>query len=78
MQANEIATPSCAPRHASYGACSIFRSTSHTSTEDIVRETQGSSKEKEYEKGGHCRFMSGVICKKCPENLHSANAIMAW
>ena len=60
MQVNAMATPSRAPRHASYGARSISRSTSHTSTEDITGETQGGSKEKEKEKDGHRGFMSGV------------------
>lgn len=59
MQVNAIASPSRAPRHASYGARSISRSMSHTSTEDITRETQG-SEEKEKEKDGRRGFMSGV------------------
>ncbi|KAF8490132.1 hypothetical protein F5888DRAFT_1808270 [Russula emetica] len=60
MQVNAIATPSRAPRHASYGARSISRCMSHTSTEDITRETQGGSEEKVKEKDGHRGFMSGV------------------
>jgi hypothetical protein len=59
MQVNAIATPSRAPRHASYGARSISRAMSHTSTEDITRETQG-GEEKVKEKDGHRGFMSGV------------------
>lgn len=59
MQVNAIATPSRAPRHASYGAWSISRAMSHTSTEDITCKTQGSNEEKK-EKDGHRRFMSGV------------------
>jgi hypothetical protein len=59
MQVNAIATPSRAPRHASYGARSISRSMSHTSTEDITREAQG-GEEKEKEKEGQRGFMSGV------------------
>src|SRR6266403_596270 len=60
MQVNAPSTPSRAPRHASYGARSISRSTSHTSTEDITYETQGGSKVREKEKEGHRGFMSGV------------------
>ena len=60
MQVNATATPSRAPRHASYGARSISRAMSHTSTDDITRETQGGSEEKEKEKDGHRGFMSGV------------------
>jgi hypothetical protein len=59
MQVNATTTPS-RPRHASYGARSISRAMSQTSTEDITRETQGASEEKEKEKDGHRGFMSGV------------------
>ena len=59
MQVNATTTPS-RPRHASYGARSISRAMSQTSTEDITRETQGASEEKEREKDGHRGFMSGV------------------
>ncbi|KAI9435038.1 hypothetical protein H4582DRAFT_2059614 [Lactarius indigo] len=49
------------PRQASYGARSISRSTSHTSTEDLGRENEGKGKEREKEKeDGHRGFMNGV------------------
>ncbi|KAH9058092.1 hypothetical protein EDB87DRAFT_1628206 [Lactarius vividus] len=49
------------PRQASYGARSVSRSTSHTSTEDLGRESEGKGKEREKEKeDGHRGFMSGV------------------
>lgn len=60
MQVNATATPSRAPRHASYGARSISRALSHASIEDTSRETQGGGEEKETEKDGHRGFMSGV------------------
>ena len=60
MHVNAAVTPSRAPRHASFGARSISRALSHTSTEDISRETQGGSEEKGKEKDGHRGFMSGV------------------
>jgi hypothetical protein len=44
------------PRHASYGARSISRSTSHSSIDDAHPESRGKDKEKE----GHRGFMSGV------------------
>lgn len=44
------------PRHASYGARSVSRATSHTSTEDVNRVSEGKEKEKE----GHRGFMSGM------------------
>ncbi|KAH9971274.1 hypothetical protein BJV74DRAFT_246190 [Russula compacta] len=44
------------PRHASYGTRSVSRATSHTSTEDVNRVSEGKEKEKE----GHRGFMSGV------------------
>ncbi|KAH9015174.1 hypothetical protein EDB84DRAFT_1634955 [Lactarius hengduanensis] len=49
------------PRQASYGARSISRSTSHTSTEDLGRESEAKGKERKKEKeDGHRGFMSGV------------------
>ncbi|KAF8264574.1 hypothetical protein EI94DRAFT_1738197 [Lactarius quietus] len=49
------------PRQASYGARSISRDTSHTSTEDLGRESERKGKEKErVREEGHRGFMSGV------------------
>ncbi|KAH9168351.1 hypothetical protein EDB89DRAFT_1992029 [Lactarius sanguifluus] len=49
------------PRQASYGARSVSRSTSRTSTEDLGRESEGKGKERAKEKeDGHRGFMSGV------------------
>jgi hypothetical protein len=49
------------PRQASYGARSVSRSTSHTSTEDLSRESEGKGKEKQkVREQGHRGFMSGV------------------
>ncbi|KAI0295605.1 hypothetical protein B0F90DRAFT_1820436 [Multifurca ochricompacta] len=50
------------PRHASYGARSVSRSTSHTSTDDVSHESEGKGKEKEREREreGHRSFMSSV------------------
>lgn len=61
MQVAAAATPSRTTRYASYGARSVSRSASHTSTEDITRESESGSKEKEKEeREGHRGFMSGV------------------
>jgi len=46
------------PRHASYGARSVSRSTSHASIDEVNRECEGKGKGKE--KDGHRGFMSGV------------------
>ena len=49
------------PRQASYGARSISRDTSHTSTEDLGRERERKGKEKERgREEGQRGFMSGV------------------
>ncbi|KAH9954540.1 hypothetical protein BC827DRAFT_1272511 [Russula dissimulans] len=50
------ATPPVVPRHASYGARSVSRSTSHVSIDEVNRECEGKGKEKE----GHRGFMNGV------------------
>ena len=60
MQVTAAATPSRTTRYASYGARSVSRSASHTSTEDITHESESGSKEKEKGKEGHRGFMSGV------------------
>ena len=53
--------PTYIPRQASYGARSISRGTSHTSTEDLRRESGRKGKEKERgREEGHRGFMSGV------------------
>ncbi|KAI0259439.1 hypothetical protein BC834DRAFT_974247 [Gloeopeniophorella convolvens] len=61
MQVPAMSLPSF-PRHASYGARSISRSTSRTSTEDFTRENggKGNHAEKGKEKEGQRGFMSGV------------------
>jgi hypothetical protein len=53
--------PPYIPRQASYGARSISRDTTHTSTEDLGRESEKKGKEKERgREEGHRGFMSGV------------------
>ena len=49
-------TPPHFPRHASYGAPPTSHSTSHTSIEDVDRETESKGQQND----GHRSFMSGV------------------
>ncbi|KAI0247749.1 hypothetical protein BJV78DRAFT_896701 [Lactifluus subvellereus] len=56
MQVPAMTPPPHFPRHASYGAPSTSHSTSHTSIEDVDRQSES----KGQGNGGHRSFMSGV------------------